>query len=224
MTSPQTLVPPELEKRFVWTDRWLDRANQLASWSKDPSTKVGCVLVRDQHAIGEGYNGFPHGFNDSAERFGDRTTKYRLIVHAEENAIAHAARYGQRTAESVAYVTYPCCTRCATLLIQAGIRAVYVGRIAQIPDRYLHEAKIAARIFQEAGLSYSWAGEAGYSFEADLTLQTETQHDVRYVRLLQRYEHNRCDMVRLDGQVYHVYEWLSDFELLVHIPHSPEGV
>jgi dCMP deaminase len=107
-------------------ERWLQRAEQFATWSKDPSTKVACILVREQHAVGEGYNGFPHGVDDSDARLLDRATKYDWTIHAEANAVAHAARYGHATQGATAYVTFPPCPTCATLLIQAGVRAVVV--------------------------------------------------------------------------------------------------
>lgn len=40
-----------------WDIRFMKRAQELASWSKDPSTKVGAVIVKGKHAVAEGYNG-----------------------------------------------------------------------------------------------------------------------------------------------------------------------
>ncbi len=112
-----------------WTERWLYRAQQLALWSKDPSTKVGCILVKDQHAVGEGYNGFPHGVEDNDARLLDRVQKYDWTIHAEANAVAHAARYGHNTSGTLAFVTFPPCPTCTTLLIQAGV----VGLVVRVP-------------------------------------------------------------------------------------------
>jgi dCMP deaminase len=106
-----------------WHARWLDRARHISTWSKDPSTKVGCVLVRAGHAIAEGYNGFPHGVADDA-RLNDRALKYELTVHAEANAVAHAARHGHPTVGATAYSTLFPCPPCASLLIQAGVVAL----------------------------------------------------------------------------------------------------
>ncbi len=112
-----------------WTERWLYRAQQLALWSKDPSTKVGCILVKDQHAVGEGYNGFPHGVEDNDARLLDRVQKYDWTIHAEANAVAHAARFGHVTKGAVAFVTFPPCPTCTTLLLQAGV----VGLVVRVP-------------------------------------------------------------------------------------------
>ena len=53
-----------------WDVRFLKLAHEVASWSKDPSTKVGCVLVKGKKVISVGYNGLPMGIEDSIERLG----------------------------------------------------------------------------------------------------------------------------------------------------------
>src|ERR1700722_2700699 len=79
-----------------WDIRFLELAKHISNWSKDPSTKVGAVLVNDlKQVVGMGYNGFARGVQDTDERLNDRETKYKLVVHAEVNAIiqaGHAAR------------------------------------------------------------------------------------------------------------------------------------
>ena len=47
-----------------WDIRFLEMAKLVASWSKDPSTQVGCVAVRNRNVIAQGYNGFPRGCDD----------------------------------------------------------------------------------------------------------------------------------------------------------------
>ena len=55
-----------------WNNRYLELAEQVASWSKDPSSKIGSVAVGDKGQIlSQGYNGFPRGVNDSDCVFGD---------------------------------------------------------------------------------------------------------------------------------------------------------
>ena len=62
-------------------------AGHIAGWSKDPSTKVGCVVVgQDREIRSTGFNGFPRGISDDLDRLTDREQKYPLICHAEENA------------------------------------------------------------------------------------------------------------------------------------------
>ena len=96
-----------------WDQRFLKLAEHISGWSKDPSTKVGCVVVGEDREIrSTGFNGFPRGIADDSDRLSDRDKKYPLICHAEENAIMHAARIGLSLKGCTAYVTWPPCTRC----------------------------------------------------------------------------------------------------------------
>ena len=71
--------------------RYLNLAKEISSWSKDPSTKVGAVIVGDKdQIISQGYNGFPRGFNDSDDIYKNKPIKYKYIIHAEANAIYNA--------------------------------------------------------------------------------------------------------------------------------------
>ena len=136
-----------------WDRRFIDLALHISGWSKDPSTKVGCVVVGEDREIrSTGFNGFPRGIEDSMERLEDRELKYPLICHAEENAIMHAARIGISLKDCTAYVTWPPCTRCARSLIQAGvIEVVYPGDI-EIPDRWVEDFERSSSMMKEAGV------------------------------------------------------------------------
>ena len=136
-----------------WDQRFLDLAKHISGWSKDPSTKVGCVVVGEDREIrSTGFNGFPRGIADDGERLSDREQKYPLICHAEENAIMHAARIGISLKDCTAYVTWPPCTRCARSLIQAGVvEVVYPGDI-EIPDRWIEDFERSNSMMKEAGV------------------------------------------------------------------------
>ena len=136
----------------LWHSRFLKLAEQIASFSKDPSTKVGCVLVRDRRIISTGYNGFPRGISDTFERLHDREHKYEMTVHAEINAVTTAALHGVSTEGSTAYVTFQPCSRCAAVLINAGIKEVFVTADSIIPDRWLDNMILAANLLKEAGI------------------------------------------------------------------------
>ncbi|MEE9454284.1 MAG: deaminase [Paracoccaceae bacterium] len=102
-----------------WNKRFLDLAQLVSTWSKDPSTKVGCVIVSPERVIlGIGFNGFPRGVEDTNERLGDRDTKYLMVQHAETNAIQNSQGNLRR---ATAYVTHAPCANCCGALIQAGI-------------------------------------------------------------------------------------------------------
>jgi dCMP deaminase len=134
--------------------RFIGLAQHISTWSKDPSTKVGCVVVGEDREIrSTGFNGFPRGINDDEERLMDREKKYPLICHAEENAIMHAARIGVSLKDSTAYVTWPPCSRCARSLIQAGIREIVYPETGKIPDRWIEDFTISDSMLNEAGVA-----------------------------------------------------------------------
>ena len=136
-----------------WDLRFIELARHISGWSKDPSTKVGCVVVGEDREIrSTGFNGFPRGIDDDAERLADREKKYPLICHAEENAIMHAARIGVSLKDSTAYVTWPPCSRCARSLIQAGIREVVYSSSEEIPERWLEDFEISTSMLAEANV------------------------------------------------------------------------
>ena len=137
-----------------WDQRFMKIALEVSSWSKDPSTKVGCVLVRDKKIISTGYNGFPKNLSDNLDRLMNREEKYEITVHAEVNAVTTAALHGISTEGCTAYVTFNPCSRCAAVLINAGINSVYSYAGAEIPDRWLTNFILASKILAEAGVSY----------------------------------------------------------------------
>lgn len=133
-----------------WDDRFLALADHIASWSKDPSTKVGAVIVRPNRTIASvGYNGFPRGVNDDPERLNDRPTKYSMTVHAEANAILSA---DGRIDGCTLYVTplHPC-SNCASLIIQSGISKVVAGMPTD-PAHWADSFAKAKIMFDEAGV------------------------------------------------------------------------
>ncbi len=137
-----------------WDQRFLELAHHIAGWSKDPSTKVGCVVVgQDREIRSTGFNGFPRGITDDAERLTDRSKKYPLICHAEENAIMHAARIGVSLKGCKAYVTWPPCTRCARSLIQAGVVEVIYPAGCDVPDRWAEDFDMSIGMMNEAGVN-----------------------------------------------------------------------
>lgn len=128
-------------------------AQAVAALSKDPSTKVGAVVLSDDGTIlSVGFNGFPRGVDDNYQRYIDRPTKLSFIAHAESNAIAQAARNGVRLMGSTIVLTalYPCST-CAKQIIQAGIKKVISPRPAS-GSKWIEEWEITDILFREAGI------------------------------------------------------------------------
>ena len=136
-----------------WDIRFLELARHISGWSKDPSTKVGCVVVGEDREIrSTGFNGFPRGISDDNERLTDRSKKYPLICHAEENAIMHAARIGISLKGSTAFVTWPPCSRCARSLIQAGVQEIVYPETDEIPELWMEDFTISNGMLLEAGI------------------------------------------------------------------------
>lgn len=145
-------MTPQEEK---WHIRFLRLAKEVSSWSIDPSTKVGCVLVKNKRVISTGYNGFPKNISDTFDRLMDREQKYEITVHAEVNAVTTAALHGVSTEGCAAYVTFSPCSRCASVLVNAGVTTIYVaGDGSIIPDRWLNNFILASNILAEAGVGY----------------------------------------------------------------------
>ena len=132
-----------------WDKKFLKLAVEIGGWSKDPSTKVGAVIVdSDNTIVSMGYNGFPRGIKDDY-RLDDRQTKYELVVHAEANAIVHAKRCLKYC--TIYTTPFMPCSRCAGLIIQAGIQRV-VSLECHEP-RWIDNFKLSHQILREAGLT-----------------------------------------------------------------------
>lgn len=135
-----------------WDTRFLEMAELVAKWSKDPSTKVGCVLVTNKIVLGVGYNGFPRGVDDTSERLNHRETKYLMVQHAETNAIQNAQG---NLSGATAYVTHKPCANCCGGLIQAGIskivsRPTPAGLAERLKDSYV----ASEQMMKEAGIEF----------------------------------------------------------------------
>ena len=112
---------------LTWDELFILQASVIAEKSKDPSTKVGCVIVGDDNAIlSMGFNGFPRGVDEHDKARWKRPEKYNWVEHAERNAIYNAARNGINLSGSRAYINWEPkpCADCTRALIQAGIKEI----------------------------------------------------------------------------------------------------
>ena len=146
-----------------WDVRFCELAQFVSKWSKDPNAQVGAVVFSKRGGdISIGYNGFPMGVEDSAERLEDKEIKLELIVHAEQNALIAA---GSRTMGSTIYVWgKPVCARCAGSIIQAGVKRVVALSPKSIGSKsaWYKTGKYAHDMFKEAGVKVDF-----YSVESD---------------------------------------------------------
>ena len=133
-------------------ERWaVDMAAHVAELSKDPSTKVGAVIFDEKRRlVSAGYNGFARGVCDTDSRLQDRDQKLKLTIHAEKNAIMFATAPLEGC---TMVVTHPCCSQCAALVIQSGIKHVmWPTPPEEMARRWAEDIELAKQQFDEAGV------------------------------------------------------------------------
>jgi dCMP deaminase len=157
-----------------WDVRFLQMAQLVSTWSRDPSTQCGAVIVRPDRTIQSvGFNGFPKQMPDRPEQYLDREEKYSRIVHAEMNALIHA---GGPVTNCTLY-TYPfcCCDRCTVQMIQAGIlRFVFQVPPVETLQRWGAAFEKAKRYITESSAYYSEYGPdlSSPSISCNTSIQT----------------------------------------------------
>lgn len=139
-----------------WDEYFMSMAFFVAMKSKDPSTKIGAVIVgQDNEIRSTGFNGLPRGVTEESERL-IRPEKYLWYEHGERNAIYNAARMGMVTRGCKMYTQGIPCTDCARGIIQSGISEVVIwnpwddnpnGR-----EKWVEAAKRSTVMFQEGGV------------------------------------------------------------------------
>lgn len=138
-----------------WDIRFLGLAAYISNWSKDESTKCGCVIARPDKTIASlGFNGFPRGLRDEVRLLRDRDRKYERVIHSEMNALL----FLKEPAEGYTMYVWPMlpCHRCAVHVIQAGIGKVVAPAI--YIDRWRESVKLTRSLFDEAGVIHREAG------------------------------------------------------------------
>ena len=136
-----------------WDTYFMQLARDVASRSKDQSTRIGAVIVGpDKEIRSTGYNSFPRGVIDSIPARQDRPLKYLWMEHAERNAIYNAARMGTSLKGCTMYVSHwPPCPDCARAISQSGLSCVVVETF-EVPERWAEHMDIAAQILKESGV------------------------------------------------------------------------
>ena len=119
-----------------WDSRFMKMADFIGSWSScyQENRQVGAVIVRDKRIITPGYNGAPSGVKSCKEKGECLRKKLNIAsgtrlescyaVHAEQNAIAQAAKLGESVDGATIYVTHQPCTICTKMIINSGIKKV----------------------------------------------------------------------------------------------------
>jgi dCMP deaminase len=138
-----------------WDSRFLELAKLVATWSKDPSTKTGAVIVRpDKTVLSIGFNGFPKNMKDNPEQYANREIKYSKIVHCEMNALIHA----RESVEGCTLYTWPfaSCDRCCVHMLQAGItRFVFPKLPENLVERWKESTDKTKKYIKEARVKWT---------------------------------------------------------------------
>jgi dCMP deaminase len=135
-----------------WHTRFIDLAGHIAPWSKDPSTKVGAVIVdKERRVVSVGYNGLPRGVADSDSILNNKELKLQVVKHAEENAILNSLL---RPAGCTLYVTHHPCASCAGSIIQSGITRVVCPSTynSVFAERWQVSIGLSKQMFAEANV------------------------------------------------------------------------
>ena len=138
-----------------WDGRFIELAESIATWSKDPSRGVGAVIVSPvRQVLATGYNGLPRGVEDHPDRL-ERPMKYDLIVHAEMNAIIQCARNGVSPVGATLYSSFSPCIHCTLSIVQAGIQRVVTRSVALGDDHWNESIELSISMFAEVGIEYT---------------------------------------------------------------------
>ena len=145
--------------RQKWHYRYLNLAKEVAKWSKDPSSQIGAVAIGNKgQVLAQGYNGFPRGIRHSASRLNNKETKYKYIVHAEQNLIYNATYNGVCLEDSEVYVSgLPVCSECAKGLIQVGVKQVIMPSPPEdTPGKWLESWELSKALFSECKVQWQF--------------------------------------------------------------------
>lgn len=132
---------------------WKDLVNRFAQQSKCKSRQVGCIIVKENHVIAEGWNGAPSKSScDECPRpkckgesqASGTALDLAICSHAEANAIGNCAKRGVATQGAYLYCTTFPCAECAKLIVAAGITRVCYD--VEYP------AELSRQIFKNAGV------------------------------------------------------------------------
>lgn len=133
---------------------YLREAETFALRSKDPSSKVGALILDSLMGVrAQGWNGAARGCKADTDHRFERPEKYSWSVHAEQNAIANAARAGIPLQGCTMVVTHPPCMVCANLIVQCGILAVITKEPSEdFKTRWQADMDRVKVLFKETGV------------------------------------------------------------------------
>lgn len=143
-----------------WDDRFMEMCEVVATWSSCVRRSIGAIIVKDKRILTTGYNGAPAGIQTCKEKGFCMRDKKQIesgtrqemcyAVHAEQNAIAQAAKLGVSLEGATLYCTHQPCTICTRIIINSGIKRIVFKH--SYPDAFsrelLEESGIQCDIFK----------------------------------------------------------------------------
>jgi dCMP deaminase len=142
-------------QRPSWDDYFLEVADIVAKRATCDRGRSGCVVVKDRRVLVTGYVGSPaglahcdeagHQMKKTIHEDGTVTQHCVRTVHAEQNAISQAAKFGISINGSTLYCRMTPCRVCAMLIINSGISRV-------VCERKYHAGSESEELFKEAGI------------------------------------------------------------------------
>lgn len=152
----------EKYRRPSWDEYFLDLVNVVGSRGTCDRGRSGCVIVKDRRILSTGYVGSPigtahcdeagHEMHTVVHENGEKTRHCIRTSHAEQNAIANAARFGVALERATLYCHMTPCYTCAKMIINAGIKRV-------VCNKDYHAGARSKEIFKEAGIQYELAND-----------------------------------------------------------------
>lgn len=139
-------------KEISWDLYFINLAKEISTKSKDPSKKCGCVLVaEDNSIISVGFNGLPQCLTDREKYLNDRDTKIKIILHAEENALAFVSDPTRLVGGTVYTWPLPSCAKCASQCLQRKVKRFVSPPLDNKDSRWADSVELAKTIIEDSG-------------------------------------------------------------------------
>ena len=149
--------PRQAYKRPTWDEYFLQIMDMVGTRATCDRGRSGCVIVRDKRIVTTGYVGSPigmphcdevgHEMHDVVHEDGTVSKHCVRTIHAEQNAIAQAARIGISLDGATIYARMTPCYTCAKMLVNAGIKRV-------VAREDYHSASKSKEIFKKTGVKF----------------------------------------------------------------------
>lgn len=143
--------------RPSWDEYFLNLVELVGTRGTCDRGRSGCVIVKDKRILSTGYVGSPigtkhcdevgHEMHTVQHEDGHESKHCIRTAHAEQNAIANAARFGVALEGATLYCHMTPCYACAKMIINAGIKRV-------VCNMDYHAGARSKEIFKEAEISY----------------------------------------------------------------------